>query len=237
MTVPYLFIESIQSAEDYNNGYFIGTLFRFIRIIALFITLTTPALYVAITTFHHEMIPTVLLITMTASREGIPFTSSIEAILMILVFEFIREAGIRMPRPVGQAISIVGALVLGESSVAAGIVSSPMVIVIAVTGITDYVNPSLTNINIVLRFMFVLLATWLGLYGILIGFFFILAHLCSLRSFGVPYLSPLAPMILKELKDSIIRFPIWLLKSRPKSITWKDSQRQICGVKPKPPKE
>lgn len=235
LTVPFLFIENIQSTEDYYTSFYASTFVRFIRVLSLFITWVTPALYIAITTFHHEMIPTVLLITMAASREGIPFPSSLEAILMILIFEILREAGLRMPRAVGQAISIVGALVLGEAAVAAGIASSPMVIVVAITGITDFVNPSLSNISIILRIVFVLLATWLGLYGVLIGFFFVVAHICSLRSFGVPYLAPLAPTIWKELKDAIIRAPLWSEQSRPESITWKDSQRQSPDLEPNPP--
>lgn len=235
LTVPLLFIENLKSSEDYAIGPYIASFIRMLRILSLFITLATPALYVAITTFHHEMIPAVLLITMAASREGVPFPSSIEAIVMILIFEILREAGVRMPKPVGQAISIVGALVLGEAAVAAGVVSSPMIIVVGITGITGFVNPPLTNISILLRIILILLATWLGLYGVLIGFFFILAHMCSLYSFGVPYLAPIAPTIWRELKDSFIISFLRSKNSRPESITWKYSQNQSTEHRPEPP--
>lgn len=236
LLVPYLFIENFQSNDDYFSGSLISTLLRSLRLISYVITISLPALYIAVTTFHYEMIPTVLLITMAASREGIPLPSFLEAIFMVIVFEIIREGGTRMPRQVGQAISIVGALVLGQAAVDAGIVSSPMIIIVAITGITSFVNPSLVYISIILRFVFMLLATWLGLYGVLIGFFFVLAHMCSLRSFGSPYFSPFAPMNPKDLKDTIYRSSIWSLSNRPKAITWgKNYKKQSYGLKPKTP--
>jgi spore germination protein KA len=236
LTVPFLFIESLQTAEDYYSRPFIATVLRIIRVVSLFTTIAAPALYVAVTVFHYEMIPTVLLITTAASREGIPFPPVIEAFLMGIVFEILREAGIRMPRPVGQATSIVGALVLGEAAVNAGIVSSPMIIIVAFTGITDFVNPALISITFYLRTFLLVMSTGLGLYGILIGFFFILAHMCSLRSFGTPFLTPLAPTIWSELKDTVVRSFLWLMQSRPQSITWKKSQRQGLQLKPGPQK-
>ena len=235
LTVPFLFIESLQTAEDYYSRPFIATFLRILRIISLFTTIAAPALYVAVTVFHYEMIPTVLLITTAASREGIPFPPILEAFLMGLVFEILREAGIRMPKPVGQATSIVGALVLGEAAVNAGIVSSPMIIIVALTGITDFVNPSLISFTFYLRTFLLVLSTVLGLYGILIGFFFILAHMCSLRSFGSPFLAPFAPTIWSELKDSLIRSFLWVMKSRPQSITWRKSRRQGLQIKPTKP--
>lgn len=237
LTVPFLFIENLQTAEDYYYRPFIATLLRIIRLISLLATIATPSLYVAVTVFHYEMIPTLLLITMAASREGIPFPPVLETILMGIVFEILREAGVRMPRPVGQATSIVGALVLGEAAVNAGIVSSPMLIIVALTGITDFVNPRLIGVSFYLRTFLLILSTALGLYGILIGFFFILAHMCSLRSLGAPFLAPIAPMIWKELKDTVVRSFLWAMQSRPQSITWKKTQRQKPQLKPDPPQE
>ncbi|SHJ56232.1 spore germination protein [Propionispora hippei] len=226
LTVPFLFIESLQSSEDYYLRPIAASFMRLIRVFSLLMTIALPALYVTVSMYHYEMVPTILLITMAATREGIPFPPFLEAFIMGIAFEIIREAGIRMPRPVGQAISIVGALVLGETAVNAGVVSSPMVIVVAITAITDFVNPSLTTTTVFLRIFLLALAAVLGLYGILIGFFFILAHICSLRSFGAPYLSPLAPVNRSGLKDTLIRSSLWLMKQRPSYIQWKHSRRR-----------
>lgn len=235
LTIPYLFIESLQSVEDYYTDFFLASFRRIIRTSAFFATIVTPALYVAVTTYHPGMIPTILLVTMAASHEGTPFTAFLEAIIMGVTFEFITEAGIKMPRPIGQAVSIVGALVIGQAAVQAGIVSSPMVIVMAFTGISSFIIPPLNTVIILFRLIFLILGASLGLYGILIGFFILFTHICSLRSFGTPYFAPIAPMIWKELKDSVIRIPLWLLKSRPQSITWKHTQRQGSSLKPEPP--
>lgn len=235
LTVPHLFIETIQISEDYYSRPYLASLIRLTRLLSIFISLMTPALYVAIQTFHQEMIPTVLLISMAAAREGIPFPAFVEAMLMIIMFELLREAGVRMPRPVGQAVSIVGALVIGEAAVAAGIVSAPMVIVVAITGITSFIVPPLLDFIIISRLFLILLSGAFGLFGVVVGLIFILTHMCSLRSFGTPYLAPIAPIIWKELKDTFIRVPLWLMKSRPKSITWRISKRQDFSLMPNPP--
>lgn len=234
LTVPYLFIESMHSTEDYYTDFFLASFKRLVRISAFFATIVTPALYVAITTYHSGMIPTVLLITMAASHEAAPFTAFLEAIFMGATFEVITEAGIRMPRPIGQAVSIVGALIIGEAAVQAGLISSPMVIVMAFTGITSFIISPLNTVIILYRLVFLILGASLGLYGILVGFFILFTHMCSLRSFGVPYFTPIAPMNWKELKDSVIRVPLWLMKLRPQSITWKNTQRQDFSLKPDP---
>lgn len=238
LVLPNTFIENFQHSEDYYIGPYIASCFRILRLLAYTLTITLPALYIAVTSYHFEMIPTILLITMAASREGIPLPSSLEAFFMVVIFEIIREAGTRMPKPVGQAISIVGALVLGQAAVEAGIVSSPMIIIVAITGITTFVNPSLVNLSFILRVYFMLLAMGLGLYGVLIGLFFLLAHMCALRSFGVPYFSPIAPVIVKDLKDSIIRAPLWAMTTRPESITHKNNSiKQSPGLKPQTKKK
>jgi len=130
LTVPYLFMEGFQSSEDYYSRPYYVTLVRWIRFLAFFITVYLPSLYVAATTFHQELIPTPLLVTMIAAKEGTPFPAFVEALLMGLIFEILREAGVRMPRPIGQAVSIVGALVIGEASVSAGLIGAPMVIIV-----------------------------------------------------------------------------------------------------------
>lgn len=235
LTVPHLFIETIQVNEDYYSRPYLSSFVRILRLLAFFITLLMPALYVALETFHQEMIPTVLLVTAAASREGIPFPSFVETLIMLIIFELLRESGVRLPRQVGQAVSIVGALVIGEAAVQAGIISAPMVIIGALTGITSFIVPALLDSVIFFRFFLLFLSAAFGLYGIALGLIIMIAHMCSLRSLGAPYLAPIAPTIWKDLKDSFIRVPIWLMKSRPKSIIWGYSKRQDFSLMPNKP--
>ncbi|WP_163538583.1 spore germination protein [Gracilibacillus sp. YIM 98692] len=226
ITVPYLFIESLQVPEDYYSRPFISSFVRLLRLLALFLTISTPGVFVSVATYHHEMVPTQLLITMAAAQERVPFPSFLETLIMITIFQLLREAGVRMPRPVGSAISIVGALVIGEAAVQAGLVGAPTVIVVALTAITGFVVSALNNTVIILRYVILFLAGGLGFYGILLGALVIVGHLCSLRSFGSPYLSPFAPVFFKEWKDALIRMPLWSLNKRPESVIWEPQRRQ-----------
>jgi len=237
LTVPYMFVENFQVSEDYYSRPYFASAIRLLRLLALFLTVTTPAFYVALTTYHHAMIPTVLLNSMAAAEEAVPFPVLLETLLIGTAFEILREAGVRLPRPVGSAISIVGALVIGEGAVQAGLVSAPMVIAMALTGISGFIVPAINDAVVLSRLFFVLLAGTLGLYGVLIGFLIILAHMCSLRSFGTPYLAPHAPIIFREWKDTLIRAPLWKMDRRPQTITWKhDAYREGSDQKPQPPK-
>ena len=192
LVVPALFVSFIQAAEDYYQRADISTLIRLLRFLSIFIALLGPSIYIAITTFHQEMIPTSLLINLAAQREGVPFPAFIEALMMEAAFEILREAGLRMPKAIGQAISIVGTLVIGSAAVDAGIVSAAMVIVVAITAISSFILPSFTmSMSIrMLRFPMMALAASFGLFGILVGFIALILHMCNLRSFGVPYMSP-----------------------------------------------
>ncbi|CUH97270.1 Spore germination protein KA [Propionispora sp. 2/2-37] len=232
LTVPLLFIETLQSAEDYYSRPYLATIVRWIRFFAFVITLTAPALYVALETFHQELLPTVLLITAAAAREGIPFPAFLEGMIIGVIFEILRESGIRMPQPVGQAVSIVGALVVGEAAVRAGIISAPMVIIAALTAITGFIVTPLMDAVVPFRFFLLGLAAMFGLYGITIGLILMLGHMCSLRSFGTPYLSPFAPTNKAGLKDALFRAPLWLMHTRPQVITWKTSARQSSSLQP-----
>lgn len=178
-----------------------------------------------------------LLISMAAAEEGIPFPAGFEVIIMGVIFEILREAGIRLPRPVGSAVSIVGALVLGEAAVNAGIVGAPVVIVIALTAIASFVVPFQVESVTLIRLGLVFFAGAFGLYGILYGLLLILIHLASLRSFGVPYLTPLAPWNLNDLKDTVVRAPLWMLLTRPKSLHAQDLLSKRPGLKPQSPEE
>lgn len=219
LTVPYLFLESLQASEDYYSGFYSSTILRLLRMVSLFISLILPGLYVALISFHQEVIPFNLLISLSASREGIPISPFLELLLMGLIFEILREAGIRLPRAVGQAVSIVGALVLGEASVRAGFVSNPIVIIVALTAISSFVVTPLSGVLPVLRIFLLISANVLGLLGLSLATAFIIIHLCSLQSFGVPYLASVAPLHVTDLKDSFVRMPLWSMYVRPKSLT------------------
>lgn len=226
LTVPFLFNESFQTSEDYYIRPYFATFSRILRYAAYFISILGPALYVALTTFHQELLPTSLLFTMTAARDGVPFPAALEAALMLGTFEILREGGLRLPKPVGQAISIVGALVMGESAVSAGLVSAPMVVVIAMTAVAGFVVPTQTNSGSLLRIIFLGLSAALGGYGILLGLLGMFIHLSGLTSFGVDYLSPAAPFHLQDAKDLMVRAPLWLMLSRPVGMARKNTRRQ-----------
>ncbi|WP_445487802.1 spore germination protein [Niallia sp. 03133] len=238
LIVPVSFFSLLQSSEDYYQRFLISTAIRILRFIFMFISLLFPSLYIAVVTYHQEMIPTNLLISIAAARESVPFPAFIEALIMEIAFEALREAGVRLPKQIGSAVSIVGALVIGQAAVQAGLVSAPMVIVVATTGIASFMVPYTSQGTALrmLRFPMMFLASTLGLLGIMLGIISIIIHLCSLRSFGVPYLSPIAPLKGKELKDSIIRAPWWKMNTRPHLTGNYNKYRQAGGQKPEPNK-
>ncbi|MFY2307134.1 spore germination protein [Lysinibacillus fusiformis] len=221
IVVPSLMVEFFQASEDYYQRADFATLIRLLRFFCFLIALLVPSLYVAILTYHQEMLPTKLLVSMAAQREGVPFPAFFEALIMEITFEILREAGVRMPRAVGQAMSIVGALVLGQAAVQAGIVSNAMVIVVSLTAIANFCFPSINlsaSVRIV-RFGMMCLGATFGLIGVLFGVILLCIHLCTLRSFGIPYTSPVAPFILADQKDVFFRFPLWSMISRPRLIS------------------
>lgn len=235
--VPTHFWDFLQASDDFYLQYMTGSFFRMIRFIAFLISLTLPSIYVLLTSFHQEMIPTALALTIASGREIIPFPVLLEALLMEVAFELMREAGLRMPKPIGQAVSIVGSLVIGQAAVQAGLVSPFMVIVVALTGISSFTIPNFSasySIRLV-RFPLLIASGTLGLLGF-IGMFFILAiHALSIRSFGESYLSPLSPFVPLDQKDSLGRAPWWNMKQRPQFAYGHDI-RQGENTKPKPPK-
>lgn len=214
LTVPHVFSETLQTSEDYYNRPYISMILRLIRVVALFVSIFLPAFYVALETYHQEMIPSVFLVTMTGASLGVPFPASVEALLMVFAFEFLKESGQRMPKALGAAISIVGALVLGEAAVQAGIVSADLIVVIAFTAVASFIVSSLDEAVTLYRIISLFLGAAMGIFGITAGGFMMLMHLMSLRSFGVPYMSPLAPVNKKGLNDFIIRFPLSLMSRK-----------------------
>jgi spore germination protein KA len=237
LTTPAVFIQFFQAPDDYYLRFDISTSIRLLRILAFFIALVAPALYIGATTFHQEMIPTTMVIALAAQREAVPFPAFVEALIMEVTFEILREAGLRLPRAVGQAVSIVGALVIGQAAVQAGFVSPVMVIVVSITAIANFSTPvfAMAIAARMIRFVLMLLASFLGFYGIMLGFMFMSIHLCSLRSFGIPYMMPLAPFSLMNQQDVFIRFPIWAMKNRPMFISKGNKARTGVNQKPGPP--
>ncbi|GAA0364453.1 spore germination protein [Bacillus horti] len=227
LILPALLTQFYHSPEDYYERFIIGTLIRFIRVLSMLIALLLPSLYIAFSSFHPEMIPSKLVIAMAAGRSTVPFPSILEAMLMEISIEILREASIRLPGPIGPTIGIVGALVVGQASVQAGIVSPIMVIVVALTTIGSFVSPSY-NAAIalrMLRFPVMIAAAMFGLYGIMLFIIVIIIHLCSIKSFGIPYMAPFTPMRTQDSKDTIIRAPLYMMKKRPSPFESKNKQR------------
>lgn len=236
LILPANFWQFIQASEDYYQRYHIAIFLRILRVALLFLALLLPAFYIAVTTYHQEMIPTNLLFSIAASREAIPFPVFVEALIMEVAFEALREAGIRLPKVIGQAVSILGALVIGQAAVEAGIVSAPMVIIVSLTGIASFTIPRFNMaISIrLLRFPMMILAGLFGLFGVVLGTTFLLTHLCKLRSFGVPFFGPLGPLKWSELKDVFVRVPWWDMQSRPEETTNNNLNREGQNLKPSP---
>lgn len=238
LTAPALFIEFFQTSEDYYHNFIVSSINRFLRFCAGLLTLLVPAVYIALTTFHHEAIPTPLLISISAQQDGVPFPSLVEVLLLEITFEILREAGIRMPRVVGSAISIVGALVLGQAAVEAGIISAVVVIIIALTAISSFAitNYEMANAIRIIRFPLTIIAGIFGLYGIVMSLIFLVLNLSNLKSIGVPYLTPIAPKVKGSNQDTIFRAPLWKMKLRPIGIS-ENNMPRVDNEKPVSPKQ
>ncbi|MEK3685405.1 spore germination protein [Paenibacillus sp. FSL R10-2736] len=228
LLAPVTFFALLQSSEDYYQNFYAGSWIRLVRFFFSLISMILPSLYVAITTFHAQIIPSNLLITIAAARENIPFSALTEALLMELTFEALREAGTRIPKPVGQTVSIIGGIVIGQAAVQAGIVSAPMVIVVSITGIASYIIPHL-ELGLtfrLLRFVLLILGGTMGLIGVFIAVFIIYGHLANLKSFGTPFLQPVAPLVLEDWKDTVVRVPSQYMTERSSSYTDRKNKRR-----------
>ncbi|OUS76953.1 spore germination protein [Paenibacillus sp. MY03] len=236
LIAPITLFNFFQSTEDYYHRFDIASFVRMIRYGAYAVSMLLPALYIAVTTFHQELLPTTLLISLAAQREGVPFPGLVEALLMVLAFEVLSEAGFRMPRAIGSAISIIGALVLGQAAVQAGIVSAGIVIVVSFTAIASFVMPefNIAATSRIIRFGLMLVAGFLGFFGLFIAILFILVHLASLRSFGVPYMSPVAPgASFRGLwRDVFVRIPWWAIVLRPQDLKLRNPKRMKRSKRP-----
>ncbi len=237
LLVPAVLVNFFEISEDYYQPFLLGSFIRGIRYLSFMIALLTPSIYVGILTFNHELLPTSLLLSVIAQREGVPFPAVVEVLLMEITFEILREAGVRVPRTVGQMVAIVGALVIGQAAAEAGIISNIMIIIVSITGIANFVAPvySFAAASRLIRFLLIISASVLGLYGILIVLVAMVAHLSSLRSFGVPYLAPIAPFIIEDQKDVFVRFPWWAMQNRPKYLRTESEKKVYSNTSPSPP--
>lgn len=232
LSAPFFFQESFQNAEDYYIKPFYATFVRIIRYLAFFATIITPAAFVALTVFHQELIPTSLLFSMAKAGSGVPFNSFHETVILLAVFELLKEAGIHMPKSMGQTVSIVGALVMGETCVSSGLISAPIVIVVAFTAVTGYVVNQLHQQATILRWLLLIITGLLGGFGLMMGLLVIFIHLVSIKSFGRPYLSPYARFEAGDIKDSFLRMPLWYMTKRPADMNGKNKVRVNTPVPP-----
>jgi spore germination protein KA len=217
LIIPVTLFAFYQSPDDFHSRWFIGSFVRMIRFASFLLAVQLPALYIALVSYHPEVLPVDLVYSIKASLDKVPYPPILEAFLMELTLELIREAGVRLPSPVGQTIGIVGGLVIGDAAVRAGLASYTMIIVVALTSISSFVVPSnemSTSVRII-RFPLMFLSATLGFIGIVLGIMTLLIHLTKLQSFGTPYFAPVAPMRLKDLKDTFLRLPIWKMNERP----------------------
>lgn len=231
LTAPLLFVEHLQATEDYYSRPYLASLLRLLRFASLHISIFLPALYLAITTFNPSILPFEMLNTISAAHAAVPLTIALEAAIMVIIFDLLREAGVRLPKPVGQTVSIVGALILGQAAIQSGIVSPPIVIIVGLAGIASFVLPPQTDSITVLKLPILLVTSVFGFVGLLWCYFILMVHLVSLRSFGVPYMSPFAPFHWKDFKDVLVRVPWRMMKTRSISISGENSQRQAPSDK------
>lgn len=225
LTVPYLFIENFQSNEDYYLNFYYTSFSRLLRIAGFFLSIIIPAFYVAMVSFHQEILPKPLLTNIAADTHNVPFPAALEALLLLIMFDLLRETGIRMPLGVGQALSIVGALVVGSAAVEADLISAPMIIITAISGIASLLIPKMNAPVVLSRIVLLLVASLFGLYGLILGLAILLIHILKLESFGVAQLTQDKPYTYQRIKDTFIRAPWWQMRTRPWALT-KNKTRQ-----------
>jgi spore germination protein len=226
--VPATLTSLFQTPDDYYQRWMNASMLRVIRFFGIFIGLIMPSLYVAVTSFHTSIIPTKLAYSIAASREGVPFPAFVETLIMEFALAFLIEAVVRLPKAIGSTIGIVGGLIIGQAAVSAGIVSPIMIIVVSVTAIASFITPNyeVSSALRISRFFLIVAASIIGLYGIALGLIVILIHLVRLKSFGIPYLSPLVHPHKRDFKDAFIRAPLRSFKTRPEFMEPQDKIRQ-----------
>lgn len=227
LTLPYLLFEDFQGADDYYSVPFAASFLRVIRFLSMLVGILMPGFYVAAQSFHLQFIPLRLVLTIASAVKGIPLSANIEMLFTLFIFELLNEASIRMPRYVGMALSIVGALVLGDTAVRAGIVSTPTILIMALSGIAVYAIPDERNTLSILRLAFLLLSGSLGLIGLVSGTIAVVLYLARLSNYDTPYLAPFAPKIENDLSDGLFKSPATITNDRPKALHNKNKKRVL----------
>lgn len=229
ITVPYIFIEDLQSGEDYYSQPARATFLRIIRVFGILIGILLPGFYVATQIFHYRLLPINFLISLLDSVQGLAFPPLIEILFVLFIFDILNEASVRMPKHLGMALSIIGALVLGDTAVQAGLVSPPSILVVAISGITIYTVPDQVGTMSLIRLGLTIIGGIAGYYGLLLAFVFLFWYMCGLQNFGSPYLAPYAPNISQDKKDALIKAPLKNLTTRPKSIPNHNKKRLVAS--------
>lgn len=227
VTVPFVFLEDMQSSDDYYMHPARATFIRYIRFFGVLLAILLPGLYVALESYHYRILPIDFLITIRSSIEGISFPPLVEVLFVIFLFEILNEASIRMPKYLGMALSIIGALTLGETAVQAGIITPPSIMIVAISGITIYILPDEAPITSLLRVVFTFAGGFAGFFGIIIGIVFMTAYLVSIQNFSTPLMAPFAPHIAEDQKDALVKSGITKMITRPKSLPNTNKIRQV----------
>ena len=225
LTAPYLLMEDLQTSEDYFVSPFVATIFRLLRVFALLISLLLPAFYVSAQLYKLQLLPLGLTLTIASSIRELPLSPNLEMFVVLFLLETLKEASIRMPKYVGMSLSVVGALVLGETAVSAGFLSTPAIIVVALSGICLYTVPDFVETGSLLRWLFLLVAGSIGPFGIVLTTAFLLCYLLSVDCFGAPALAPFSPLNKRDLRDSIVKYDMLNLKQRPQTFRLKNKTR------------
>ena len=225
LTIPFVFLEDLQNSNDYYTNYIYSGFLRVIRLIGLLIAIIGPGSYIALQLFHYNILPIKYLITIADATQQVPFTPFIEILFISLLFQILYEVSLRLPSYLGLATSIVGALILGDTGVKAGLISPPSVIVVAIAKIALYTIPEQSAQINVLQFVFLIIGASLGLLGLIGGMIYFLAYANSIENYGAPYLAPFSPFILGDNKDGIIKVPLSDMEKRPKSFKTKNKDR------------
>ncbi len=225
LTVPYALNEDLQSSEDYFISPFMATVFRLLRFLSVFISLLLPAFYVSAQLFKMQLLPLGLTLTIASSVRELPLSPGMEMFVVLLLLEVLKEASIRMPKYVGMSLSVVGALVLGETAVSAGFLSTPAIIIVAFSGICLYTVPNFVETGSILRWLFLLVAGSVGPFGIVLFSAFVLYYLISSDAFGVPLLAPFSPLTPRDLRDTVVKYDMLSLRTRPKIFRSKNKTR------------
>ena len=229
LTVPYMIFEDVQSSNDYYTNYVYVSLIRIIRLLGIMVATIGPGLYLSIRLYSYTTLPLSYVIIIVNSTKNLPFTPVLEIIFILILFQILYEVSLRLPQYLGLATSIVGALVLGDTAVKAGLISPPGVIIVAVSIMAIYTIPSQASQLTVLRAVFVVLGATLGLIGIVAGLVYVVNYINSLNYYGTPFLAPIAPKINDDLKDGVLKMPLTKMKQRPKALQPQNQIRESGG--------